>query len=133
MTPSNVCLLAIAVALPCACAQTASKGNELRIKLTGHDSTMRNHVRYSCDSKAAKLKLPAGPFTVEYIAVGNNGLAIIPVDGERIIFSRVASASGERFAAGWNEWGDKGNDAWLTSTKTDAKGNEITTYCHEVK
>jgi membrane-bound inhibitor of C-type lysozyme len=133
MTPLRFGLFALAVTHPsigaCAKAQPAHKSAALLITLSGQDQVVRHHVRYTCDANATKLNLPSGIFTVEYIAAGGNGLAIVPVGGERIIFSRVLSASGERFAAGVNEWGDKGSEAWLSDIRAGAGSST----CHEVR
>ncbi|GLQ53535.1 MliC family protein [Devosia nitrariae] len=62
-------------------------------------------VRYECEGLE--------PFAVEYINAAPNFLALVPVEGETLIFSAVLSASGARYAAAHWEWWTSGPEASL--------------------
>ena len=49
-------------------------------------------INYTCEN--------ADPFSVEYINAAPNFLALVPVDGQTMVFSAVISASGVRYVAG---------------------------------
>ncbi len=55
----------------------------------------------------------AEPLTVKYINAAPNFLAIIPVEGEDVVFVNVVSASGAKYVSGVWEWWNKGADASL--------------------
>jgi membrane-bound inhibitor of C-type lysozyme len=62
-------------------------------------------IRYECEGLE--------PFAVEYINARPNFLALVPVEGETMIFAAVLSASGARYAAGSWEWWTSGSEASL--------------------
>ncbi len=53
------------------------------------------------------------PLTVKYINAAPNFLAIVPVQGEDVVFVNVVSASGAKYVSGVWEWWNKGADASL--------------------
>jgi len=53
------------------------------------------------------------PLTVKYINAAPNFLAIVPVEGEDVVFVNVVSASGAKYVAGVWEWWNKGADVSL--------------------
>ena len=53
------------------------------------------------------------PLTVESLKAQPNFLAIVPVDGERLIFVNVISGSGARYASGQYVWWTRGVEAQL--------------------
>ena len=53
------------------------------------------------------------PLTVEYVNAAPNFLAIVPIDGQDLVFVNVISASGAKYVAGQYEWWNKGSDATL--------------------
>jgi membrane-bound inhibitor of C-type lysozyme len=55
----------------------------------------------------------SAPLTVKYINAAPNFLAIIPVEGEDVVFVNVVSASGAKYVSGVWEWWNKGADASL--------------------
>lgn len=74
---------------------------QVLIALTG--DAERKTVAYDC---------PDVPrFSVEYVNVAPNFLAIVPVAGDRIVFAGVTAASGARYVAGPYEWWAKGSEA----------------------
>ncbi|MEP3276091.1 MAG: MliC family protein [Stappiaceae bacterium] len=60
---------------------------------------------YTCESM--------GKITVTYINAGPNSLAVVPIDGEPIVFANVLSASGARYAAGSKIWWSSKGGAML--------------------
>jgi membrane-bound inhibitor of C-type lysozyme len=53
------------------------------------------------------------PLTVKYINAAPNFFAIIPIEGEDVVFVNVISASGAKYVAAEYEWWTKGADATL--------------------
>ena len=53
------------------------------------------------------------PLTVKYINAKPNFLAIVPIEGEDVVFVNVISASGAKYVSGVWEWWNKGSDASL--------------------
>ncbi|TYB77581.1 MliC family protein [Maritimibacter fusiformis] len=64
-------------------------------------------ARYTCDA--------GEPFSVQYVNAGLNSLALIPIDGQEVVFVNVVSASGARYVSGPYEWWTKGSDATLSN------------------
>lgn len=77
---------------------------DLTIHLEGNGDFTHKTVKYQCDATGAKLGLPAGSFSVEYINGDGNSLAILPVGGKSLIFSNVISGSGARYLAREFTW-----------------------------
>lgn len=63
-------------------------------------------ARYECDD--------GRDLAVRYVDAGANSLAIIPLEGEEIVFVNVVAASGARYLSGMWEWWAKGKEASLT-------------------
>lgn len=53
------------------------------------------------------------PLTVKYINAAPNFFAIIPIEGQDVVFVNVISASGAKYVAAEYEWWSKGADATL--------------------
>ncbi len=53
------------------------------------------------------------PLTVRYINAQPNFFAIIPIDGQDIVFVNVISGSGAKYVSAQYEWWNKGADATL--------------------
>src|ERR1700761_5065158 len=84
--------------------QTAGAAADLKISLANSATVTKKVVRYSCDANAAKLGVPAGPFSVEYINGGGNSLAVVPILGNPTVFVNVTSGSGARYVAQQFTW-----------------------------
>lgn len=69
------------------------------------DATM-TAARYECDD--------GRDLAVRYVDAGANSLAIIPLEGEELVFVNVVAASGARYVSGMWEWWGKGQEATLT-------------------
>ncbi|WP_108500611.1 MliC family protein [Paracoccus indicus] len=63
-------------------------------------------ARYRCDD--------GRDLAVRYVEAGANSLAIIPLEGEEVVFVNVVAASGARYVSGMWEWWAKGEEATLT-------------------
>ncbi|SFA56329.1 Membrane-bound inhibitor of C-type lysozyme [Paracoccus halophilus] len=58
----------------------------------------------------------AAPLEVQYINAGENSLALVPVEGEALVFVQVPSGSGARYVSGIHEWWDDGEGATLKNS-----------------
>ena len=63
------------------------------------------------------MGLPAGAFAVEYLNGAGNSLAILPVNGESIVFANIFSGSGARYAAKQFIWWDAAGRSVAEQTK----------------
>jgi len=63
-------------------------------------------VKYDCEGR--------DPLTVQYLNAAPNFLALIPIDGQTLIFANTLSASGAKYESGQYIWWNKGSDATLT-------------------
>jgi membrane-bound inhibitor of C-type lysozyme len=94
---------------------------DLTIHLPASASLSRKSVQYQCDAQGAKIGLPSGPFSVEYINGGGNSLAVVPISGNALIFSNVMSASGARYTAQQFTWWEAHGTATLYSDSLAGK------------
>lgn len=105
--------------------------SDLTIHLSGSQPITRNTAKYQCDEQGAKMGLPAGIFSVEYINGAGNSLAVVPVGGNSLIFANVVSGSGARYAAGQYIWWDAGGRG--TTFSSDSIAGKMSSDCHRVK
>lgn len=70
------------------------------------------------------------PLSVTYINAEPNFLAVIPIDGEDLIFVNTLAASGAKYEAGKYVWWNKGADATLTDLTEGLDAAPVLT-CHE--
>jgi Predicted periplasmic protein len=104
--PALAILAAFALLGATAHAQPAIAVQSTVVLTLGTDGDAEKRViRYECEGLE--------PFSVEYINAAPNFLALVPVDGETLIFSSVLSASGARYASGHWEWWTSGPEASL--------------------
>lgn len=112
-----------------AVAATAG-ATELTLHLEGTQPLKHEIVRYTCDAQGAKMGLPAGTFSVEYINGAGNHLAILPIHGRSLIFANVSAGSGARYASAEYIWWDAaGRDVSLSS---DSLAGKFRSECHRV-
>jgi membrane-bound inhibitor of C-type lysozyme len=71
----------------------------------GPGDAERRTVNYDCGMDQ--------PLTVEYINAAPNFLALLPIEGQSLMFVAVLSASGARYAASRYVWWNDGPDASL--------------------
>jgi membrane-bound inhibitor of C-type lysozyme len=119
--------------LTCAAAfglsTVSSKATELTIHLAGSQSISRQTKHYQCDAAGASIGLPSGPFAVDYLNGAGNSLAIVPVDGNSMVFANVTSGSGARYAAGQYIWWEAGGG---TTFYSDSLAGKRQSVCHAV-
>ena len=84
----------------------------------------RKTVNYGCQGDVETL-------AVDYINAAPNYLALIPLDGSKLVFNTVLAASGAKYAAGKYVWWNKGTDAELYDLTQGDKAKPILT-CSEV-
>lgn len=82
----------------------------------------RNVVRYQCEGIEEVLN-------VTYVNAAPNFLAIVPIQGQNLVFVTVLSGSGAKYVAGEYEWWTKGPDVTLTNLTTP---DAAPTACTEV-
>lgn len=58
---------------------------------------------------------------VQYVNAKVNGLALIPLKGDEVIFVNVISGSGARYVAGARSWWVKGDEATLNDEMSKAE------------
>ena len=104
---------------------------DLTIHLTGSQPISRNTIQYQCDAQGARMGLPSGTFTVEYLDGAGNSLAILPVGGNSLIFSNVVSGSGARYAAAQYIWWDAAGRSVTFSS--DSIAGKMESTCHRVE
>lgn len=108
----------------------AAWAEDITIHLAQNATVSRMTVRYRCDAEAAKIGLPSGSFPVEYINGGGNSLAVVPINGNRIVFSNVISASGARYAAQQIIWWDAKGAVTVTA---DSVNGKLQSACNPVQ
>ncbi|MGB6934478.1 MAG: MliC family protein, partial [Acidobacteriaceae bacterium] len=87
-------------------ASAMANATDVTLHLKGSQAMSRSTAQYECDAQGAKMGLPSGPFSVEYLNGAGNSLAILPVNGESIVFANIFSGSGARYAAKQYIWWD---------------------------
>jgi len=110
-----------AAAVALLCSANAAPATDLTIHLAANATITRKSVRYQCDESGAKIGVPAGPFTVEYLNGGGNSLVIVPISGKSLIFSNVISGSGARYTAQQYTWWEAGGGVTLASDSLAGK------------
>lgn len=104
MKVSALPALAGLFALLAAPALAVETSMQLVLELEGN--AQRDVTRYQCEGRDE-------PLVVEYINAHPIFLALVPVEGEELIFVNVLSGSGARYASGPYVWWTQGNEADL--------------------
>jgi membrane-bound inhibitor of C-type lysozyme len=95
-------------------AAAAMLGNvdvSAQVVLSLNGNFERNTVQYHCEGME--------PFSVSYINADPNFIALVPVNGETLIFVSVVAASGVKYVSGAHEFWTKGSEATLTDTMAE--------------
>lgn len=71
----------------------------------------RNVTRYECEGME--------PFVVDYINAEPNYLAIVPIEGRKMVFVSTLAGSGVKYVAGQYEWWTKGAEVTFTDLLAD--------------
>jgi membrane-bound inhibitor of C-type lysozyme len=120
------CVIAFAILS----AGTFAGATDLTLHLKGSQSISRTTVQYQCDAEGATMGLPAGTFAVEYVNGAGNSLAILPVNGESLIFANIISGSGARYAAKQYIWWDAAGRS--VSFSSDSLAGKMRSECHRI-
>jgi membrane-bound inhibitor of C-type lysozyme len=100
-------------------AQTVQSG--LTLNLDG--DAEKKSVQYDCGE--------FGQIPVTYINANSNFLALVPFEGETLIFVTVLSGSGARYVSGTHEWATKGPEATLLDVTAPEDAPPLAT-CTEI-
>lgn len=95
---------------------------QLVIELEGE--AQRNLLHYKCDAATDLVE-------VEYLNADPNFLAIMTVDGKKLVFASAFSESGVRYVSGRYAWWTKGADASLFDEANGPDADPLVT-CIEV-
>jgi membrane-bound inhibitor of C-type lysozyme len=101
---------------------TPAFAEDVTLSLPDAPQAERTTVRYECAG--------AEPFEVEYVNAGPNSLAIVPVEGQHLVFAGVISGSGARYASGPYVWWTKGAGADLYDVRLGEDASP-TMHCEE--
>jgi membrane-bound inhibitor of C-type lysozyme len=104
--------------------------SDLPIHLKGSGAIERKMVKFQCNAAGAKMGLPGGVFSVEYLNGAGNHLAVVPVKGNSMVFVTVPSGSGAKYAAEEFTWWDAGGRG--TTFSSDFPGPKASSECHVV-
>lgn len=107
---------------------TSAGATDVTLHLRGSQAVSRSTAQYQCDAEGAKMGLPAGTFSVEYLNGAGNSLAILPVNGESIVFANILSGSGARYAAKQYIWWDAAGRS--VSFSSDSLAGKMRSECH---
>jgi len=110
---------------------TLAGASDLTIHLNGSQPISRNTVKIQCDAQGAKMGLPAGVFSVEYLNGAGNSLAVVPVGGNSLVFANITSGSGARYAAGQYIWWDAAGRGITFSS--DSLAGKMSSTCHRAE
>ena len=124
------CLTQILVGMGLALYASTVVATDLTIHLLGSDKVTPHAVKFQCDAEGAKIGLPSGPFTVQYLHGAGNSLAVVPIGGKSLIFANVMAASGARYASGAYIWWEAGGAATLYLDSLEGKDQSS---CHPAK
>ncbi len=91
----------------------------LTLTLESASNIERSTVSYLCDEGQA--------LSVQYINAAPNFLAIVPVDGQSLIFATTLSASGARYVSGPYEWWSHQGEASLRDLMQDEDAAPLAT------
>lgn len=109
-------------ALPAGAVETSM---QLVLELEGN--AQRDVATYTCEGIEE-------PMVVEYINAHPIFLAIVPVEGENLIFVNVIAASGARYVSGQYEWWSRGNEAQFTDAMdVEGESEAEPVSCHSVQ
>lgn len=102
-------VFAAAVAICGLLAAGTAAASELRLPIPGSAAVETIAAAYDCGAK--------GKLAATYVNSGPNTLALVPVDGQTLVFVTVLSGSGARYASGPWIWWTKGATATLSDDR----------------
>ncbi|MBU9564113.1 MliC family protein [Burkholderia multivorans] len=90
------------------------------------DADARQTVAYQCANQPQ-------PVRVSYWLAGNGqSFALVPVNGQRLLFVDTVSASGVRYQAGRYTWWTKGKEGTLRDEIADEKAPPLLADCVQI-
>jgi membrane-bound inhibitor of C-type lysozyme len=120
------CVVAVTILFACRFAGAT----DVTLHLKGSQLMSRSTVQYQCDAEGARMGLPAGTFSVEYLNGAGNSLAILPVNGTSLVFANIVSGSGAQYAARQYIWWDAAGRS--VSFSSDSLAGKMRSECHRV-
>lgn len=78
------------------------------------------HVSYLCEGREERL-------SVAYVNAAPNFLALVPIEGQTLVFASTVSGSGVRYVADRYEWRTKGAEASLYDVLDDPEAPALLT------
>jgi membrane-bound inhibitor of C-type lysozyme len=116
-------LALILVLLAATTASSFAQAVQTTLTLSLGGDAEQHSVQYDCGE--------FGQISIDYINAAPNFLALVPYEGQTLIFAAVLSGSGVRYASGNYEWWTKGTDATF-SDMTAAKDAPPLASCSEI-
>ncbi|WMT92081.1 MliC family protein [Pelagibacterium sp. H642] len=119
--------LVVAAALSLAALPALALETSMQLVLELEGNAQRDVTTYQCDGIEE-------PMVVEYINAHPIFLAMVPVEGENLIFVNVISGSGARYVSGQYEWWTRGNEAFFSDAMTaegESEAEPVT--CHSIE
>lgn len=105
----------------------ASAAHAAQLTVEEIDADARQTAVYQCANQKQ-------PIRVSYWLAGNGqSFALVPVNGQRLLFVDTVSASGVRYQAGRYTWWTKGRGATLHDEIADAKAPPLLSDCVQVE
>ncbi|UQN70297.1 MliC family protein [Burkholderia multivorans] len=105
---------------------TVSVAHAAQLTIEEIDADARQTVAYQCANQPQ-------PVRVSYWLAGNGqSFALVPVNGQRLLFVDTVSASGVRYQAGRYTWWTKGKEATLRDEMADEKSPPLLADCVQV-
>lgn len=105
----------------------ASAAHAAQLTVEEIDADARQTAVYQCANQKQ-------PIRVSYWLAGNGqSFALVPVNGQRLLFVDTVSASGVRYQAGRYTWWTKGRGATLRDEIADSKAPPLLSDCVQVE
>jgi membrane-bound inhibitor of C-type lysozyme len=105
--------------LPATQAPVPAVSASLTLTLESTGNIERSVVNYLCDDDSA--------LSVHYINAAPNFLALVPVEGEALVFVSTVSASGARYVSGPYQWWSHQGEATLRDLTQDEDAEPLAT------
>lgn len=121
VTTSKVSVVVTMALATVALSSAAARAEDITIHLPPGASVSQKTLQYQCDAQGPGMGVPGGAFPVEYIDGGGNSLVVVPISGKPLIFSRVLSASGARYAAQRYIWWEAKGTVTLYADSPEGK------------
>ncbi|AIO75235.1 TPA: MliC family protein [Burkholderia multivorans] len=105
---------------------TVSVAHAAQLTIEEIDADARQTVAYQCANQPQ-------PVRVSYWLAGNGqSFALVPVNGQRLLFVDTVSASGVRYQAGRYTWWTKGKEGTLRDEIADEKSPPLLADCVQI-